>query len=554
MPDDHYQNVVPRVSGALPSWAPPGSALGGALVNLKAEEYDPAKAPNLQAARVYISKDLYYLVSVRRKVFGDELNPIPSEGVLIERVVEGGNTALNDCSSSPTPCPRWVEVKGPSGNAQSLWTGNNMNDKSYFGDGALISVRQIDADDYQVRISYDLSPQPDVMISPWRSPPLNAWESTDIWVDSPLNGYGFYRYGSVASLEGDTVPRGNGDDPAVGQQNRLYARVRNLGTTDATDVVVHFDRTDPEGRGINGSNGFIALGTVTKAEFPQLADIPPGGYVDVYTNYTPAFTPTPQQIAQGRFNFHTCVRVRIDAVSGETVLGNQDGDGEQENIDEFEATSPSQPAAPLYASSIHLRNDDPTHPKYLSLSWSSNLPKGWRVRVAGDRSGVLLAPGEERDIAVRIVPPRKGTAPALGSAYAVDVQADYDHDLYNLFAPSDARAHWERKPLGGVRIVVRIVKPVKITCKATRDGQGQVLVSGRLVGAGKAHRRVFVEGFYGPKNAFLPRTGVMVLTQLDGRFRSYLRPYRDPAPTHAVCLYAGNLKLAPTGAGPVPIA
>ena len=329
--------------------------------------------------------------------------------------------------------------------------------------------------------------------------------------------------------------------------------MRNLGTTDATDVVVHFDRTDPEGRGINGSNGFIALGTVDKAQFPQLADIPPGRLRRRLHELHAGLHADAAADRAGTFDFHTCVRVRIDAVGGETVLGNQDGDGEQENIDSFEATDPSQPAAPLYASSIHLRNDDPTHPKWLALSWSTNLPRGWRVRVAGDRSGVLLGPGEERDIAVRIVPPRKGKAPKLGSAYAVDVQADYDHDLYNLFAPSDARAHWERKPLGGVRIVVRVVKPVKITCKAVRRADGQILVSGRLIGAGRAHRRVFVEGFYGPKNVFVSRTGALLKTRLDGRFRGLLGRFRDPAPTAAVCLYAGNLKLAPTGAGPVPI-
>jgi hypothetical protein len=205
----------------------------------------------------------------------------------------------------------------------------------------------------------------------------------------------------------------------------------------------------------------------------------------------------------------------------------------------------------MYASAIHLRNDDPTHPKWLSLSWSTNLPRGWRVRVAGDRPGVLLGPGEERDIAVRIVPPRTGLAPKLGSTYAVDVQADYDHDLFNMFAPADARAHWERKPLGGVRIVVRVVKPVKIACKATRDADGQVVVGGRLIGAGRAHRRVFVEGLF--KGRYLPITGRMLLTRLDGRFSGALRQFRDPAPTHAVCLYAGNLTLAPTGAGPVPI-
>jgi hypothetical protein len=278
MPPDHYQDIVPDVSGSAPSWAPAGSAVGGALVNLKAMEYDPALAPNLQAARIYITQNLYYLVSVRRRILGDDLNDaftpagIPDEGVLLERVVEGGNTSLNDCAGQPTACPRWVEVKGPGGNANRLW---RDGDNRYAGDGVVIDFKNIDADNWQIRVRYRDAAQPDVAVSPWRSPPTNTWESTDIWVDSPVNGYGTYRYGSITSLSGDSVPRGNGDDPAVGQRNRVYARVRNLGTQDASNVVVHLDRTDPEGRGINGSNGFTGLGTVTQADFPAWRTSPP---------------------------------------------------------------------------------------------------------------------------------------------------------------------------------------------------------------------------------------------------------------------------------------
>ena len=42
-----------------------------------------------------------------------------------------------------------------------------------------------------------------MMIYPWTSPPGDTWETTDIWVDSPVNGYGTYRYGTWASLSGD---------------------------------------------------------------------------------------------------------------------------------------------------------------------------------------------------------------------------------------------------------------------------------------------------------------------------------------------------------------
>ena len=89
-----------------------------------------------------------------------------------------------------------------------------------------------------------------------------------MWVDSPVNGYGTYRYGTWSDLIGGTVPQGNGDDPAIGQVNRLYARVRNYGTIAATNVVVHFDVTDPLGLGIAGSNGFVQIGTASSAAIP----------------------------------------------------------------------------------------------------------------------------------------------------------------------------------------------------------------------------------------------------------------------------------------------
>jgi hypothetical protein len=55
LPPDHYANVVPNVGGAAPSWAPAGSAVGGAQVPLRAMEYDPATQPDYQAIRAYSS-------------------------------------------------------------------------------------------------------------------------------------------------------------------------------------------------------------------------------------------------------------------------------------------------------------------------------------------------------------------------------------------------------------------------------------------------------------------------------------------------------------------
>jgi hypothetical protein len=136
----------------------------------------------------------------------------------------------------------------------------------------------------------DQSNKADVGINSWRSPPANTYETTDIWVDSPVNNYGTFRYGNWSDLMGGTVPKGNGDDPAIGQVNRIYARVRNYGSATASNVVVHFDVTNPLGLGINGSNGFTEIGQVNSTAFPALASIPAGGTADVYLEWTPTAT------------------------------------------------------------------------------------------------------------------------------------------------------------------------------------------------------------------------------------------------------------------------
>ena len=128
-----------------------------------------------------------------------------------------------------------------------------------------------------------------------------------------------------------------------------------MGTSTATDVKVNFEITDPPGVGIAGSNGWASLGSVDKTNFPDLASIAPGDFVDVYVIYTPDIDLTPEQIEAGIFYFHTCVRIRIDPVPGETVLGNQDGDREQENINYFQATDSGDS---VFADVIRLRNDD----------------------------------------------------------------------------------------------------------------------------------------------------------------------------------------------------
>jgi len=338
---------------------------------------------------------------------------------------------------------------------------------------------------------------------------------------------------------GGTVPTGNGDDPAVGQVNRLYARVRNYGSKPASDVVVHFDLTDPPGLGINGSNGFVPLGTVDKNQFPGLALINPGSSVDVYLDWTPNFNLTPQQIQQGRFFFHTCVRVRLDHVTGETFFANQDGDGQQENIEYFQATgaggAPGAPG-PANMNVIHLRNDSFVATKEFILTLArERLPSWWSVVVNNGNPIVKLGPGQVRDVPVVI----KQTRPeAIGSRHSIKVVASSHLTLQNKQRPNDY--HEEFKPLGGVQFQVAVLRQPKLTC-ACKDSNVRGTISGldprdyEVQKQGKERGvAVYVAGL-SSSGKFMPGVGTLAYVR-NGTFRA-------KAPGRAkrgVCLYAGS--------------
>jgi hypothetical protein len=553
-----YKYVDYTVSSAV---GPPGAGVGGGRLEIWAMEYNPSEKPNVQAVRAYVTDNLYYMISVRRKVLGDELNGfytpngIPDEGVLIERVMEGGNPSLNDCAPTGT-CLRWVELKGQGGNSDRLWHCG----QTYTGDGVTINIVQCDpgadpGDFYTVYITYgDGAFKPDVMISPWRSQPGNTWETTDIWVDSPVNGYGTYRYGTWNSTFGDTVPRGNGDDPTVGQLNRLYARIRNVGAQTASNVKVYFDITDPPGLGINGANGFLNLGSVTSAQFPGLANIAPGSYTDVYWEWTPDFTPTPEQLAAGNFYFHTCVRVRMDPVTGETVLGNQDGNEEQENIDYFQAVDPADEGA-QYDHIIRLRNDNTTSSQYFRLGYISHLSPTWDLDINGGQLGLTLGPGEVREIPIIIKPHGPGPDPEPGTTSWVDILAQTERELKNPTLPLTRQLHLEFQPLGGVRVEARVMERTGITCTAenTRDG---VRVRGVLKFDPTYYEEkglwVMAEGIAGPVRRFLPATLKVLWVSQAGDFSGLLARSND-TPREVICFFGGTEKLATVSSGYVPI-
>jgi len=536
--------------------------------------------------------NVYYMVSLRRRRSGDDLatisplvsptdcdasatpNGIPDCGVLIERVVEKGDSNIDDvttgsCAGGAT-CPRWVNLLGkaavydPTRPMNSLWHGGDTYRSSTYGapsaasDNINIAVSRIgggtaplDPDHYKVTISYgEGGAAPDVGLEGWLQPPGNTYETTDIWIDSPLNGYAsppdtdpcsppasngcHYRYGIHSDLLGGTVPIGNGDNPAVGQVNRIYARIRNYGTQPAVNATVFFDVTDPLGVGINGSNGFKQLGSV------DVASIPPGGHVDVYLEWTPNVILTKQQIADGQFHFHSCIRVRVSHVAGETYFGNQDGNGQQENIDYFDATGAGGGGGapgPANQTVIHLRNDSPSEPKQFMLGvLRDTLPPGWDVTVNNGDPVVELAPGAEQDIPVSI---KQNVTEAIGTTHQIRIIASSQVTFTN---PDHPTPHNEARGLGGVTFQVSVLSKTAVNCRV----QGGV-VTGQITGldsrdATKGAQVAVVSALpsQGGGVVILPNHLVLVPVKL-GNFTTPW-PYG-----HGVCLYTGSLYSSASG-------
>lgn len=454
-----------------------------------------------QVIKVPITGSRYYLISARVKMLGDELNSqyggIPDEGILVERV-----------NTSPGKGNPWVTIIGEGDNRNDLFEKGDINND--VGDSIFIDVLTDtqsginDPDIYCVRIRFTAAVnEPDVGLRPWREAPGNSYETTDIWIDSPLNGYDIYRNGTWNDLSGVPVPRGNGDAPAVGSLNRLYARVRNLGTIDATNVVVKFHITDPGGVGVSGSDGWALLGSVDKNTFPALAVLPAGGYTDVYLEWTPDYALTDDQVAAGVFEFHTCIRVTIDPVAGEVTLGNQDGEMEQENVVEFEAT-PDEPS-PIFTHAFNLHNDDAVNSKTFNLQFKSNTPPSWSINLNEGDLSVTVPANTYMTIPITVT---VDGAAVLGSDFTVEVNA---HSIQNLLSsnvdtdddgaidvtlPTDPlelvqfyaqNTHVDRVELGGFDFTVNVLAPTDVSCRVY-GRSARVVVQGGLDGFEGIHQ------------------------------------------------------------------
>ena len=151
----------------------------------------------------------------------------------------------------------------------------------------------------------------DLWITPWGS----DYTTPDIWIDRQP----FYPTDPYDHHDALGNPISGGDAPRVGEINHFSARIRNSGTTGASNVITSFYANTPPGIGDSGN--WTPLKTVTLS-------VPAGGNVVATADWDPS-------VAR-----HTCLQVAIVPQTGEVSISNNKA---QENVFNFLPASHSVP-------------------------------------------------------------------------------------------------------------------------------------------------------------------------------------------------------------------
>jgi hypothetical protein len=301
---------------------------------------------------------------------------------------------------------------------------------------------------YKVEVTWGEGSFYDLSITPWPAPP---YESVDIWIDNQAeNGWGVYTYN-----DGNGNPIQNGDNVAVNQDNRLYARIRNLGDVPVTqDFQVIWRIAVPA---VAGGEVVTELGRVTVTD-----DIP--GEDSIVTPFL-VWRPTSSN------DKHVCIKAEIVTVPGE--LNGTANNSAQENFTQWFSPG-SSPFAPVTLT-IATQNPWPDRDADVELH-VPNVPRGWTVTVENGR--FRLGPGATRQQTITI------RAYAAEFAQIIRKIGYIPERIIDVQARTPVGDMWV--PYGGLTVVVHPVnQDSRIGLDPPRTSGTTVTFTGRLVSTGQ---------------------------------------------------------------------
>jgi M6 family metalloprotease-like protein len=208
----------------------------------------------------------------------------------------------------------------------------------------------------------------DIWIKPWGP----DYTTPDIWIDRQP----YYPADPYDHHDPSGNPTSGGDAPRVGEINHFRARIRNSGTSGASNVVTSFYVNTPPGIGDSGN--WTPLRTVSLA-------VPAGGDVVATTEWDPSV------------GEHTCLQVAIVPQTGEVSISNNKA---QENVFTFLPASHSVPE-PVELP-VAVRN--PLNKRTLVWITLDGVPEGFYVYFP--RRWLYLEALSERTLELLVIPLR----------------------------------------------------------------------------------------------------------------------------------------------------
>lgn len=327
-------NLTAGASGTyhlIPGFMPSNIANEHPLIRIPLQASGPFQGYVLEARQ-----ENYRSWPSRPAVLADR---VPEEGVVITWVNESRWEAAYQIALLQDP-------DDPGTTTAALEVGDVYEDPAQ---GVRIEVvgERYEGYDVQIDVVQPGDMRADPAIEPWDT---TRWETTDIWVDNQINGYGTLEF-----TKPDGTADGNGDRPEPEQENRIYFRLRNYGLETAKNVQATVKVAFP-GAGDAGPRWSV-LGQVL---LPSIAS---QGEVESFVNWTPP----------ADHGGHACIKVEILPLPNETEPGNNSA---QENVFEFESTRNSPWRSQAQVLEIHNPFDDRDIEVTMDVQ---NLPDEWAV-------------------------------------------------------------------------------------------------------------------------------------------------------------------------------
>jgi M6 family metalloprotease-like protein len=203
--------------------------------------------------------------------------------------------------------------------------------------------------------------------------------SSDIWVDSPRNGF---------NLGSGPPPSDQIENPVVGMVNRIYARIHNNGPGTAFDFDVRFRISEPY-HTVGGEadfDHFVGIQHITSLG----QDGTSGSPTIVFVEWTPTDDGDP----------HSCVLVDLINLVGTDT--NQFDNIAQENMNEVASIT----ASPFHPVTYRYDLTNPYTEPALFYFRAAGAPNDWSVVLNPKK--ILLNPGERVEGSATITPPPNG--------------------------------------------------------------------------------------------------------------------------------------------------